>query len=228
MKRKVKQYLLDHHPVTLNRLTAISPMRKWGAKKRTDAAMDYSQYNSDMAEGTTFTDFPVGFYLRALTEHGHRTAIEIGSFGGGRIATVKKCLPDIVAYGLDIGGRYTQPFDHAGVHFEKFDTGFFRRSFDAPLVLAHCTLNYVPPDDLAKFLDCLREQKLPIAFCEPVPAHRYDQLMRRSEIAHYHPYPSLFHHAGFDLIETNYQSATFHSFSLNMGEYTYTNYATPR
>lgn len=224
----LRTFLRANFPLALSRLMMMNGSRTWAKKRRSDGNVNYGEKIVDSTSDLMINDAPAAFYLRAILENAHRTAIEIGSFNGARIKTVKRCLPDIKAIGLDIGARYQSPFQEDGVDFEKFDLDVFRRQHDKPVVLAHCTMNYMPPDILSGFIDCLAQARMPIAFSEPVPVFRYDETLIRSKIAYYHPYRILFSRAGFDLAIPGDDDARFHSLSISMGEFKYTNYAVPR
>ena len=223
MKEYLKKFTVSYNLISASRQLFNKAYKKHGKSGHTN----YHEFQPEIVENITICDKPLAFFLRAILEYGHKTVIEIGAFNGYRLINLKRLLPQIDAYGLDIGPRYKEGFTISGVIFSELKQDFFNRDFSRPIVICHCTLNCINPDDLAIFLGVLHKRKLPIAFAEPVPSFRYDTLLKRSGANYYHPYPKVFKDNGFQLAETDYQESIWHSFSLSAGENTYTNYAIP-
>ena len=228
MKKDLKRFLKGRFTASTNLLSIFnSVLRKPFSKHQGDDAVDYAHVSVDMNDMNSICDRATAFYLRVILQYRHETVLEIGTFTGERILAVKRCLPQITAFGLDIGPKFKKEFETGGVQFSEFSLEFFKKPLPKPLVVCHCTLNYFKPEDLRTFLKTLRENNYPIAFCEPVPHFAFDETLSRSHIAYYHPYEKVFSECGFHLVETNPQNASWHSFSTSMGEFTYMNYAFP-
>ncbi len=226
MLDQLKKFFKKKFTITMNLIVTLARvLHKPYAKHRGDVDVKYNNIEISIRDDNSVCDRSTAFYFRVILQYKHETVIEIGAYDGSRILEVKRCLPEIEAFGVDIGPKYRRGFEHNGVKFSEFNFDFFNNSFPKPLVVCNCTLNYFKPRDLKDFLNVLRKEGYAIAFCEPVPHFTFDETLKRSQIAYYHPYKEVFRECGFTLEEKKYFNAIHHSFSTSMREFTYANYA---
>lgn len=196
-------------------------LRKHGGR-----AADYGSMRKELG-GTVPADDPaLNLYLRLVLEHGYRTVIEIGAFRGARILALKRLLPQIEAWALDILPDYATPRMHAGVNFSRYDLPFFARGFDRALVCARGTLCYFPPEALAVFFAALAQGRMGLALYEPVAYRDTGGPLMRTPDTYYHAYDHAFRQAGL-APETRMDDAVRFAFNLSMMEAWYAGAARP-
>tara|TARA_B100000686_G_scaffold328956_1_gene389595 strand:+ start:763 stop:1437 length:675 start_codon:yes stop_codon:yes gene_type:complete len=150
------------------------------------------------------TDDPAtALFLRAIMIGKHKSVVEIGSFDGSRIVTLKKMQPNIDAYGLDILKNYRTPFKRLGVSFEMYTPDFFNRELERPLMTSRGTMSYYEPDQLEKMFEVLKKNGVSIAFYEPSPFFHVERptirYRKKNRIARYYPYDDMLEAAGYTL-----------------------------
>lgn len=192
---------------------------------RKDKNNDYTKHNSKIQEKLTLVDRPFSFFLRCAIEFSHKTVIEIGTYNGRRIINLKRILPNIDAYGLDILKNFKHDFESHGVKFSYFTLDFFNRKFENPLVICNGTLCCLSPAEFREFINSMKKNRFALAFSEPVPIFRHKNHIRRSFFSYYHPYHYLLPKYGFQLAEEDHFEATLKATSLPVSDDFYYNYA---
>lgn len=196
MKSVLKKYpWMMNSALSLHQVTSRAIQRK-----KIDKYVDMEMPARDEAP---IDDAATALFLRAIMVGGHKSIIEIGSYDGARIITLKKLLPDIDARGVDILKNYAAPFERGGVAFSRFEDSAFGEGLDAPLVLSRGTLSYFDPQEVAHFFDILKEGRISIAFYEPNPFYHVEahtiRYRKMNRVAHYHPYDDMLEARGFTL-----------------------------
>lgn len=195
--------VLKHMPAAL---------RKHGARMP-----DYNAASPAIGGTVGVHDPALNLFLRAVLEHGYRTVIEIGAYSGARILTLKRLVPTIDAWALDIIPAYTVPSERNGVRFEPHDIGFFDRPLPDALVCARGTLSLMPPDELEQFLRRLVERRIDLVLCEPVPYRSLTRTVMRGRGSFYHPYDHVLRAVGL-VPQSTFEDAARFAFNLSMME----------
>lgn len=200
---------LCKHPLFLGQLFLLARFK--GAYRRAGKKVDrdyvWKETQAPMAQDPPpAVDVPTAFFLRCALEGRHKTVIEVGAFGGERIIALKRLLPDVDCYGLDILPSYRVPFHQEGVQFHYFDETFFDSSKSDSLIVSNGTLCYVPLEELKRFLSLFSSRNISIAAIEPVPLHyvlydtpHHPSTVQRSTTSYYHNYWWLFSEYGYHL-----------------------------
>ncbi len=205
-------------------LLSLLPQSRAKHRVRSRGGRDYHNMEVTLGGAVPVYDAATAFFLRAVLEVGYMTVIEIGTFNGSRILTLKRLVPAITGYGLDIPKTFAQPFDVEGVRFELFDNAFFKVERPQAIVLSRATLCCFKREELDAFIATLGGGGYDLALCEPVLAFEFDTSLQRSKNTYYHPYPMILRNAGFHL-DGSWQRVTKYAFSLGMTEAWYHNVA---
>lgn len=192
---------LKNHPKALNAALAFRQLVTRSLdRKNIDKYVDMT---IAPLEETPLDDAATALFLRAITAGNHRSVIEIGSYDGARIITLKKALPDIDAYGLDILINYQDPTERSGVSFAPYSEAFFEGDFVRPLMISRGTMSYYDPDELNRLFDVLARQSIAVAFYEPSPFFHVEKstirYRKQNRIARYHPYDDMLEARGYTL-----------------------------
>lgn len=175
------------------------------------ASTDFSSTNVDIKyTHPVICDIAYNLYLRALVEGGYRTIIEIGAYSGERILHLKRTMPSVEAYGLDIVKTYHNEHSVEGVNIRLFSLDFFKIKRDKAIVLSRGTMANMSENFLSEFLQVLHMNDYDIAMCEQAPFREIQQTSPRSSNSFYHPYPKLLRQAGYHF-DQNYEAATWHT-----------------
>lgn len=203
--------LVKHMPMAL---------RKHGVR-----GLRYPNERRAIGGTTTLEDPALNLFLRTALEFAARTVIEIGAYNGSRILTLKRLLPHVDAYGLDILSSYDVAAEHAGVQFHRLEEAFFDGPFTPPvLVCSRATMAYMNPDEAARFLNRLGERGFDVAIFEPAAYRNVNHTLTRSDNSYYHPYQTLLTRAKL-APQVDFETATRMTFSISMMEAWYANAA---
>lgn len=188
-----------------------------GQRKRTaDAGREWQAAVAPESHSTPASDYAVNFFARCILETSSRRVVEIGSWGGERIKTLKRLFPHIEASGLDVAASYQKIRTDSGVTFAPYSLDFLD---DEPgLVVCRGTLTCMTTIELSEF--AALSKKWSVAFAEPWPMT--GKFGTRSKGSWYHNYPEV-----FGLI-CNPSIDTKHSFSLGMAEFWLHGFSPPR
>lgn len=176
-------------------------------------------------------DLATAFFIHTILSNASKTAIEIGAYSGKRILELKRMVPDLSCYALDVGETYKASFTEGGVSFHPFDLTFFSMEFDAPIVICNGVLHYMSRQELLSFIETLAARKISLAFFEPtLPVSFAPKSIPRRKGKHgwYHPYDDMLTQAGFVLTvkSTGLRSGHTES-SKTLERYTY-DFAVPK
>ncbi len=206
---------LCRHPLFLGQLFLLAKFR--GAYRRVGKKVDSHYVWKEMQAPVTqdpppAVDVPTAFFLRCTLEGRYKTIIEIGAFGGERIIALKRLLPGVDCYGLDILPSYQVPFHREGVSFHYFDEAFFDLSKRDSLVVCNGTLCHFSPENLKRFLSLFFSRNISIAAVEPVPlpyvlydTPHHPPTIQRSVTSYYHNYWRIFSEHGYNLLHNRYE-----------------------
>ncbi len=114
-------------------------------------------------------DVPTGFFLRLALEAGYHNVVELGTYDGARISTIKRLAPQLTCHGFDIGPRFRSAFEENGVAFGPFDMGIFGKLPRRTLVVCVQTLTCMPESEVRELFGQLAQHGHDIAFFEPQP-----------------------------------------------------------
>jgi len=163
----------------------------------------YWQKQSEIDSYSPADDVATALFIRSIMEGNHRTVFEIGAADGTRIISVKKFVPNIEAFGLDIQSNYRTPFDVDGVSFRYFDTRFFEGGFDKPIMLSRNTLTCFSPDEVRELFTTLSKNGIAVAYFEPSPNFNVTdhtvRSARQNLTVYYHPYDDILEGLGYTL-----------------------------
>jgi hypothetical protein len=201
MKKNVVEYLKAKHPLLASELILVRQFPSAWKKHRGSSARDWTTLEVKMGKDASLYDLATAFFLRVAMEHRYETIIEIGTYSGERIITLKRLLQEVEAWGLDIGPDYSEDRERAGVKFRRFETGFFDRAFPKPLVLSQGTLSYFAKDEMLDFLKVLERGGFDLALAEPSPLYVPNVITRRSPGSFYYPYERILLDLGFYMAE---------------------------
>lgn len=192
-------HVLRHVPGALRKRASVEPR-------------DYAGDAVEMADRVYLGDPAIAFYLHCLLEGAYDGFIEVGSYDGARIATVRRHLPGIAATGVDICANYRTPFERFGVAFRPFVVDDLPESTGRTLVASRGTLTYLDPATLDRFLAHVAERGHDIAIVEPMPTFRIGRTIRRGGGASYHPWPELLDRHGFTGMPGQADGCRFHDY----------------
>lgn len=195
--------VLKHMPAAL---------RKHGAR-----TPDYSTAAPALGGTVGVHDPALNLFLRATLEGDYRTVVEIGAYSGARIMALKRLVPAIDAWALDVIPPYTIPAVHGGVKFQRYDLSFFDRPPARTLVCARGTLSVMSPDELSEFVRRLAARGIDLALCEPVAYRARVRPLMRARGSYYHSYEHVLRAAGFTP-QSTFEDATRFGFNLSMME----------
>ncbi|MGE0734566.1 MAG: hypothetical protein AB7G15_18760 [Alphaproteobacteria bacterium] len=186
-------------------------------RKHASRPLDYSTASPALGGTVGIHDPALNLFLRATLEHGYQTVIEIGAYSGARILTLKRLVPAIDAWALDIIPPYAVPSERDGVRFERYDLSFFDRPLARALVCSRGTLSMMPPDQVEALMHRLAERGFDLALCEPVAYRSVPHPLRRAAGSYYYPYEHMFRHVGM-APQSTFEDATRFGFNLSMME----------
>ena len=192
---------LKKHPKALNAALAFRQLVSRSLdRKKIDKDVDMTIAPLEEAPAD---DAATALFLRAIMAGDHKSVIEIGSYDGARIITLKKSLPHIEAFGLDILANYQDLSERSGVSFDLYSEAFFDRDFDRPLMISRGTMSYYDPDELNRLFDALARRRIAVAFYEPSPFFHVERstvrYRKQNRIARYHPYDDMLEARGYTL-----------------------------
>ncbi len=199
--------------------------------------MDYLAQQVELRKQyTSAADVPTAFFLRCALETSCKTIVEIGTYDGQRIITLKSLLPDRECYGLDVLKTFEKPFESCGVKFDFFSPRFTNKTYNKPLLVCNGTLCYFEESQLQEFLKSLNSKGFSLAFVEPTSANRVryyhiEELqiknsIKRSGISYYHNYDRLLAESGFKMV-TNISDGADRSLNLTVPEFSCRYFAVP-
>lgn len=198
-----------------------------------DSLDHYPHYQSYIptSSGTTpIDDTATNFFLRVILEHNYKTVVEIGTFHGNRIISLKKLIPSINALGVDIGPNFAIPFTRDNVNFSQFNKDFFSNLPTKSLIITNGTLTCMKIEEIKDFLSLIFLHKHDIALSEPCSlVETYiTESPRRNAVSFYHSYHRLAVSTGFSPLLSHSQSIDY-SYEPNTCESIYCNllYSTP-
>ena len=143
------------------------------------------------------------------TEPGYRDVrpgpLEIGAFRGEKIRSLKRLLPEIDAWAIDIIPEFDTPFEADGVKFRPHNPAFFEN--DLPDALAFCrgTLTHMTETQLRDAIAAFRAKDIDLLFYEPCPMFTVRRSFERHPGARadmmtwYHPYARYLAEAGYEV-----------------------------
>jgi len=242
MKKRLYIYIymsLARYPVFFGHLIHIKHFTDAYRRlsKKIDAKVDYfAQAFAIKQQYTSAADVPTAFFLRCALETSCKTIVEIGTYEGQRIITLKSLLPDRECYGLDVLKTFENPFASCDVKFDFFSSNFFTKAFDMPLLVCNGTLCYFEESQLQEFLKSLNSKGFSLAFVEPTSANkvRYYHIeefqiknsIKRSGISYYHDYDRLLAESGFKMV-TDISDGADRSLNLTVPEFSCRYFAVP-
>lgn len=190
----------------------------------------YTTYIPTSSGKTSIDDTATNFFLRVILEHDYKTIVEIGTFHGNRIISLKKLIPSINAFGVDIGPNFAIPFIRDDVKFSQFNKDFFSALPTKSLIITNGTLTCMKIEEIKDFLSLIFSHKHDIALSEPcslVEAY-ITESPRRNAVSFYHSYHRLAVSTGFNPLLSHSQSIDY-SYEPNTCEAIYCNllYSTP-
>lgn len=150
-------------------------------------------------------DASTAYFLRALMEGGYRTAIEIGAFRGEKIRSIKRLLPEIDAWAIDIIPEFDTPFEADGVKFRPHNPAFFENDLPAALAFCRGTLTHMTEAQLRDAIAAFRAKDVDLLFYEPCPMFTVRRSFERHPGARadmmtwYHPYARYLADAGYEV-----------------------------
>lgn len=166
----------------------------------------------------------VALAIRAALEGRYRVVAEIGAASGGRIATLKRLLPDLEVYAFDIGESYRTPFEQNGVRFRPLDREALASLPRGTLILSRGTLCYLTASEIEGFVRGAAERAHDLVIVEPMPLFDLGQTVERGGASFYHPYPALLSRYGYSGHPSR-ADGTKHNDSLGMLECWYASWA---
>ena len=123
----------------------------------------------EITNRTGLSDLPTAMFLRLILENDYREVTEIGCYTGGRISSLKRLLPTLNAHGMDIGPYYQTPFNGHGVDFQLYNSSFFERTMEKPLLICVQTLVCFKEEEVDRLFAACAKGGVDIAFFEVQP-----------------------------------------------------------
>lgn len=145
-------------------------------------------------------DHAFNFFLRVFLEYKFKLVIEIGSFKGSTILNLKRMIPELDAYGVDIGKTYESPWEKDNVKFQKFEKNLFTENPTKGCVISRVTFAYFSATELKEFLKLLKKNGWACALSEPVPPYGIKKTTVRGVNSLYHPYERYAKEIGFNIV----------------------------
>jgi hypothetical protein len=176
-------------------------------------------------------DLATAFFIHAALSSASKTVVEIGAYSGKRILEIKRKMPHISCYALDVGETYKSSFVEGDVTFRPFDLKFFSTDLDAPIVICNGVLHYMSREELTAFVEVLAARKISLAFFEPTLSVNFGQKSiprRKGHHGWYHPYDEVLTKAGFTLTVKDNGLRSGHTESCKTLERYVYDFAVPR
>jgi hypothetical protein len=175
---------------------------------RRNRALNWSAKTYACDKNADFTfDIPTALFSRAAERH--KTVAEIGATTGRRILSIKRSLPAVAAYALDIGASYDEPAEHDGVTFLKLCDTNLTKMPTGTLFCSVGTFYLFPPDDVRRFFEFVATNKHSLFFFEPVALTRSASSFpcHTASGGFFHPYGDLAEEHGLvDAIQSRWKA----------------------
>jgi hypothetical protein len=165
----------------------------------------YREVHPDPLDHAPLEDASTAYFLRCLMEGGYRTAIEMGAFRGEKIRSIKRLLPSLDAWAIDIVPSYDEPFEADGVKFRSHNPDFFENSLPQALAFCRGTLTHMTETQLRDCIAAFREKNIDLLFYEPCPMFSVRRSFKRHPgavaemLTWYHPYARYLEEAGYEV-----------------------------
>ena len=126
---------------------------------------------------------PTSLFLRVTMEGNYENVVEIGTYTGKVIATLKRLVPSINAYGVDVGPTFDRPFVFSGVNFQKYDSrlSILDQLTGSTLVIARGTLSCFNESELNHFAEQVSIRPVDLAIYDLYPNFSIDTTINRSD-----------------------------------------------
>ncbi len=184
----------------------------------------YFKVNKKFDDDMKLNDIATGFWLRCILEKKYERVIEIGTLSGKRVRTLKRICKDVDFYGLDVQNIFKNQFELDGVKFSHNKLDFFKNNGKKTLVLSRGCLSYYTPEKLGIFFKKLFDEKMDIAFLEPICFGEKNSTIRfEPDKSFYHPYEFVLENIGFSFSKDLFRQKF--TFMLSMMENWYINIA---
>ncbi len=184
----------------------------------------FFKVNKKFDDDMKLNDIATGFWLRCILEKKYERVIEIGTLGGKRVRTLKNICKDVDFYGLDVQDIFKSQFELDGVKFSQNKLEFFKNNGKKTLILSRGCLSYYTPQNLNLFFKRLYDEKMDIAFLEPICIGEKSSTIRfEPDKSFYHPYELILENIGFSLSKDIFKDKF--TFMLSMMENWYINIA---
>jgi hypothetical protein len=162
--------------------------------------MRYSELALELSDKTPINDISMAIPCRAVLERRPRRIVEIGTYDGRRIATLKRLFPQAECVGLDIQASFAEPRQAFGVAFRKFDLNEISKLDGTSLVVSIGTMTCMPPAELEAFLKALQPTGAALVFLELTPGYRHGETLIRNANTYFHDYDVILPALGFTLL----------------------------
>jgi hypothetical protein len=170
---------------------------------------DYYTHSPVIVSKNMALDAATAFYINVLLEGKYDTAIEIGSYDGARILEVKKNIPFVQAYGLDIAENYKSAPNIGGVSFRYFDHTILEQlavQLGKKIILSRGTLTCFNPVEIDMFLNHVKSLHYDLFLFEPATFMRNKKSTWRTSTSFYHPYSALFEEKGMKALLKHHEA----------------------
>jgi hypothetical protein len=187
-------------PQALTHLKLVERMAAWwGRLVMSRAGARYADMNHALNDQIQINDIAMGVACRVILERAPTRIVEIGTYDGRRIATLKRLFPAIDCVGLDIQAAFETPREAFGVAFRRFDLAEMAALDATSLVVSIGTLSCMTREELGAFLDTLRPTGAALVFLELTPGYRHGESLRRNSNSWFHDYDVVLPAHGFSL-----------------------------
>ena len=169
MITSLKTYLKVCFPLLYGHLIASFILLRESFKKyKYDS---YSETEIDLSPHNSVNDVATSLFLRVICEANYENVVEVGTYKAGRICTLKRLVPQINAYGIDIGPTFSNKFHSYDVNFQKYDDelSVLKNISGKTLVICRGTLSCMESLQLSNFVKNLSKAKADIAIYDLHP-----------------------------------------------------------